>query len=42
MNAELSKDEFFAKVDESLEQARRGEGKRFSNKEDMNVWLNSL
>lgn len=38
----MTKDEFFAKVDEALEQARRGEGKRFDNKEEMNAWLNSL
>ena len=38
----MTKDEFFAKIDESLEQARRGEGRRFDNKEEMNAWLNSL
>ena len=38
----MTKNEFFAKVDEALEQARRGEGKRFDNKEEMNAWLNSL
>ena len=38
----MTKDEFFARVDESLQQAKRGEGKRFGNKEEMNAWLNSL
>ena len=38
----MTKDEFFARVDESLEQAKRGEGKRFGSKEEMNAWLNSL
>ena len=38
----MTKDEFFARIDESLEQARRGEGKRFGSKEEMNAWLNSL
>lgn len=38
----MSKEEFFARVDESREQIRRGEGIRFSNREEMNNWLNSL
>ena len=38
----VTKDEFFARIDESLKQAKRGEGKRFDDKEEMNVWLNSL
>ena len=38
----MTKEAFLARVDESLEQARRGEGRRFDNKEDMNAWLNSL
>lgn len=38
----MTKEEFFARIDDSLEQAKRGEGKRFSNKEEMNAWLNSL
>ncbi|MCH5311875.1 MAG: hypothetical protein J1E57_07975 [Prevotella sp.] len=42
INAELSKEDFFARIDDSLEQAKRGEGKLFNNKEEMNAWLNSL
>ena len=38
----MTKEEFFARVDESREQRRRGEGIRFSNREEMNNWLNSL
>ncbi len=38
----MAKEEFFARVDESREQIRRGEGIRFSNREEMNTWLNSL
>ena len=39
---EFTKEEFFARVDEGREQIRRGEGIRFTNREDMNKWLNSL
>jgi hypothetical protein len=38
----MTKEDFFARVDESREQIRRGEGIRFSNREEMNTWLNSL
>ena len=38
----MTKEEFFARVDEAREQIRRGEGIRFSNREEMNTWLNSL
>ena len=38
----MTKDEFFARVDEGREQIRRGEGIRFSSREEMNSWLNSL
>lgn len=38
----MTKEEFFARVDEGREQIRRGEGIRFSNREEMNTWLNSL
>lgn len=38
----LTKEEFFRRVDESKEQYHRGEYTRFSNKEEMNNWLNSL
>lgn len=38
----LTKDEFFRRVDESKQQFLRGEYIRFSDKEKMNEWLNSL
>ena len=38
----MTKEEFFAHVDEGREQIHRGEGIRFSNREEMNNWLNSL
>ena len=38
----MTKEEFFARVDEAREEIRRGKGKRFSNPEEMNAWLNSL
>ena len=38
----MTKEEFFARVDESKEQFLRGEYTRFSDKEKMNEWLNSL
>jgi len=38
----MSKDEFFAGIDEAREQIKRGEGTTFANKDDMNAWLNSL
>ena len=38
----MTKEEFFAKIDRAEEQFMRGEGKRFSNREEMNQWLNSL
>ena len=38
----MTKEEFFARVDEGREQIRRGEGIRFSNREAMNDWLDSL
>ena len=38
----MTKDEFFARVDEAREEIRQGKGKRFSDPEEMNVWLNSL
>ena len=38
----MTKEEFFARVDEGREQIHRGEGIRFSNREEMNNWLNSL
>ena len=38
----MTKEEFFARVDEAREEIRLGKGKRFSNPEEMNAWLNSL
>ena len=38
----MTKEEFFARVDEAREEIRQGKGKRFSNPEEMNDWLNSL
>ena len=38
----MTKEEFFARVDEAREEIRQGKGKRFSNPEEMNTWLNSL
>lgn len=38
----MTKEKFFARVDEARDQIRRGEGIRFSNREEMNSWLNSL
>ncbi|MBP3511702.1 MAG: hypothetical protein J6K19_06685 [Prevotella sp.] len=38
----LTKEEFFAKLERAHEQHQRGEGIVFTNKEEMNKWLNSL
>ena len=38
----MTKEEYFAKIDRSLEQAKRGEVRTFASKEEMNAWLNSL
>lgn len=38
----MTKEEFFARVDKAREEIREGKGKRFSNLEEMNAWLNSL
>ena len=38
----MTKEEFFKRVDEAREEIRQGKGKRFSNPEEMNAWLNSL
>lgn len=38
----MSKEEYFARLDKSLEQARQGKVRRFSSREKMNEWLNSL
>ena len=38
----MSKEEFFARVDNARAQAARGEGRLFTNQAEMNAWLNSL
>ncbi|MBR4275928.1 MAG: hypothetical protein IKQ32_03100 [Prevotella sp.] len=38
----LSKEEFFARVDEAREQIKQGKSISFSNPQEMNKWLNSL
>ena len=38
----MTKEEFYAKIERAEEQCRRGEGTRFTNREEMNRWLNSL
>ena len=38
----MTKEEFFASLDEAEEQYRHGKCKTFSNLEDMNAWLKSL
>lgn len=41
-DTELSKEEFFARVDESREQARQGKVHRIGSKEELRNFLNSL
>ena len=38
----MSRKEFFAQVDKGLAEIKRGEGIFFTNKDDMNAWLNTL
>jgi len=38
----MSKEEFFAKIDEAERQIAEGKCYTFTNLEDMNAWLNSL
>lgn len=38
----MSEEEFFARVDKAKAQAERGEGVVFTDKAEMNAWLNSL
>ncbi len=38
----MTKEEFFAKVDKSLEQARQGRVHRIESKEELGQFLNSL
>ena len=39
---QMTKEEFFAKIDESLEQARQGRVHRIESKAELNQFLNSL
>ena len=41
-SAAMTKEEFFARVDESLEQARQGRVHRIESKEDLHRFLDSL
>lgn len=38
----MTREEFLAKVDEAERQIERGEGKTFTEIDQMNTWLNSL
>ncbi|MBP5541837.1 MAG: hypothetical protein J6X88_09335 [Bacteroidales bacterium] len=38
----MTKEEFFARVDESKKEYEKGEYVSFGNLEDMNAWLNAL
>ncbi len=38
----LSKEEFFARIDKAEEDIAQGKGTTFTNRDDMNDWLNSL
>ena len=39
---ELTREEFFASVDKAEKEIAEGKGITFTNKDDMNAWLNSL
>lgn len=39
---EMSKEEFFARIDEAEREIAEGKGTTFTNREEMNKWLNSL
>ena len=39
---ELTREEFFARVDKAEKEIVEGKGITFTNKDDMNAWLNSL
>lgn len=39
---EMTREEFFARVEESRKQIADGKGITFTNRNDMNNWLNSL
>ena len=38
----LTKEEFFSRVDQAEKEIAEGKGVTFTNKDDMNAWLNSL
>ena len=38
----MTKEEFFARVEKAEEEIAEGKGITFTNKDDMNAWLNSL
>lgn len=38
----MTEEEFFAKIERAERQIAEGKGKTFTNKDDMNTWLNSL
>ena len=38
----LTKEEFFSRVDKAEKEIAEGKGITFTNKDDMNAWLNSL
>jgi hypothetical protein len=38
----MTKEEFFQMVDEAKQEIADGKGRKFSNVEEMNAWLNSL
>lgn len=38
----ISKEEFFARIDEAKREIEEGKGITFENLDDMNAWLNSL
>ena len=38
----ITKEEFFARIDKAEQEIAEGKGITFTNREDMNAWLNSL
>lgn len=38
----MTKEEFFARIDKAEKDIADGKGTTFTNKDDMNAWLNSL
>ena len=38
----MTEEEFFARIDTAEEEIAEGKGITFTNKDDMNAWLNSL